>query len=188
MPKYGAVAAFLLLIIMVLSRVAMLKRRGLQAFVFAKTHRSDLILPPIVAFVVYHLFANTFDWPRVSSPMLVDVPWLGWIGLVSCVLGLCLFLWGLISFGVSFRVGIDQEHPGNLVTTGAFGFSRNPLYVAFAMELVGFFLIFPNVLFLLCIFGGCWLFRRQILREEEFLKVQYGKEFDEYCRKVRRYL
>lgn len=188
MPQYGSVAAFLLLILMVLCRAAMMKRQGIQALVFAKTHRSDLLLPPIVAFFAYHLFANAFGWPRVSGPYLVEWPWLGWVGLSCCVLGLGLFGWGLLSFGTSFRVGIDQEHPDGLVTTGAFGISRNPLYVAFAMELTGFFFIFPNVLFLVNLLGGFWLFRRQILREEEFLKTHYGESYEAYCQKVRRYL
>lgn len=188
MPKYGAVAAFMLLIAMVLSRVVMMKRRGLKAFVFAKTHRSDLLLPPIVAFFVYHLFANAFGLPKLSGLAFVDWQWLGWVGLIICILGLCLFLWGLISFGMSFRVGIDCENPGELITKGAFGFSRNPLYTAFAMELIGFFLIFPNWIFAVAMFGGFWLFNRQIRREEEFLNEHYGVEYEEYCRKVHRYL
>lgn len=74
------------------------------------------------------------------------------------------------------------------MTSGAFGISRNPLYVAFAMELTGFFLIVQNLMFLLALLGGFWLFRRQILREEEFLRSHYGEAFEAYCRKVRRYL
>lgn len=41
MPKYGAVAAFLLLVFMVLCRITMMKRHGLQAFVFAKTQYGE---------------------------------------------------------------------------------------------------------------------------------------------------
>lgn len=188
MPRYGAVVSFILLICMVLTRAAMLKRRGLQAFQFAKTHRSDWCLPPIVAFFIYHLFANAFDWPRLSGPPLITWPWLAWVGLVSCALAVGLFCWGLVSFGASFRVGIDPDSPGQLITTGAFGLTRNPLYVAFALELTGWCLIFPNGLFLAALCGGCWLFHRQILREEAFLRGCYGEEFEAYCRKVRRYV
>ena len=54
------------------------------------------------------------------------------------------FLWSLISFGQSFRVGIDPDHPDGLITDGVFAFSRTLIYVAFATILVGEFLIFSN--------------------------------------------
>jgi protein-S-isoprenylcysteine O-methyltransferase Ste14 len=36
--------------------------------------------------------------------------------------------------------------------------------------------------------GGIWLFHRQVLLEEEFLTRHYGKEYVDYCGRVRRYL
>jgi len=32
------------------------------------------------------------------------------------------------------------------------------------------------------------LFHRQVLREEGFMRQQYGQEYAEYCRRVRRYV
>jgi protein-S-isoprenylcysteine O-methyltransferase Ste14 len=69
-----------------------------------------------------------------------------------------------------------------------FAFSRNPIYVAFASILLGQFLIFPNWILLVYIGAATWLFHRQVLREEEFLKQHYGQEYAEYCQRVRRYL
>jgi protein-S-isoprenylcysteine O-methyltransferase Ste14 len=39
-----------------------------------------------------------------------------------------------MSFGTSFRVGIDVEHPDKLVTTGIFAVSRNPIYVGLPLS------------------------------------------------------
>jgi protein-S-isoprenylcysteine O-methyltransferase Ste14 len=97
-------------------------------------------------------------------------------------------LWSLISFGQSFRVGIDTEHPDKLITTGIFAVSRNPIYVAFAFILFSQFLIFPNWIVLVYLGAGMWLFNRQVLREEEYLKKHYGQEYSGYCSRVRRYL
>jgi protein-S-isoprenylcysteine O-methyltransferase Ste14 len=58
------------------------------------------------------------------------------------VLGLLLFVWSLVSFEQSFCVGIDADHPGSLIERGTFAFSRNPIYVALAIILIGEFLIF----------------------------------------------
>jgi len=49
-------------------------------------------------------------------------------------------------------------------------------------------LIFPNWILLLYIGAGVWLFHRQVLREEEYLKGAYGKEYEDYRNRVRRYL
>jgi protein-S-isoprenylcysteine O-methyltransferase Ste14 len=85
-------------------------------------------------------------------------------------------------------VGIDTDHPDKLITTGVFAFSRNPIYVAFALILLGQFLIFSNWILLVYLGAAIWLFHRQVLREEDFLKRHYGQEYLEYCNRVRRYV
>jgi protein-S-isoprenylcysteine O-methyltransferase Ste14 len=101
---------------------------------------------------------------------------------------LFLLLLSLVSFGKSFRVGIDRDHPDELVTTGIFGFSRNPIYVAFWIFLLGQFLVFPNWILLVYLIAVAWLFNRQVLREEEYMRNHYGQPYLDYCRRVRRYL
>ncbi len=85
-------------------------------------------------------------------------------------------------------MGIDVDHFDKLVTTGVFAFSRNPIYVAFGLVLLGQFLVFPNWILLVYLVAGIWLFHRQVLREEEFMGKHYGNEYVRYCKRVRRYL
>ena len=85
-------------------------------------------------------------------------------------------------------VGIDQDNPDRLITTGIFAFSRNPIYVAFACVLIGEFLVFPNWVTLIYVAAATALFHRQVLREEYYLKEHYGQEYASYCDRVRRYL
>jgi protein-S-isoprenylcysteine O-methyltransferase Ste14 len=66
--------------------------------------------------------------------------------------------------------------------------SRNPLYVAFLFVLAGQFLIVPAWFFAAYFCGAALLMHRQILREEDYLKKNYGEEYLKYCRRVRRYL
>jgi protein-S-isoprenylcysteine O-methyltransferase Ste14 len=93
-----------------------------------------------------------------------------------------------MSFGRSFRIGIDTDQPDTLITDGIFAFSRNPIYVAFAIILIGEFLIFPNWLTLIYLGAATWLFHRQVLREEDYLRGHYGAAYEDYCHRVRRYL
>ena len=155
---------------------------------FGNLDKKDFLLPPFVLFYFYLIFANTFDLPTVSRQEFFQSAILQWVGVFLCLAGLLLVLWSLVSFGRSFRVGIDTERPDKLVTSGAFAYSRNPIYVAFALVLLGQFLVFPNWLLLVYLFAGVWLFHRQVLREEEYLKQHYGREYLEYSNRVRRYL
>jgi protein-S-isoprenylcysteine O-methyltransferase Ste14 len=85
------------------------------------------------------------------------------VGLLFCLTGLLLLLWSVVSFGRSFRVGIDTDRPNRLITNGIFSFSRNPIYAAFAIILIGEFLILPNWITLIYIAAATWLFHRQVL-------------------------
>jgi len=74
------------------------------------------------------------------------------------------------------------------VTTGVFAITRNPIYVALLLILLGQFLIFPNPILLAYLLAAMWLIHRQVLREEAYLRNHYGQEYSEYCSRVRRYL
>jgi len=188
MPKYFAALTVLLMLGMVLTRVFMMKRIGVEAMNFGKIDKTDFLIPPFALFYFYLVLAHTFNFPTVSKAELFHSEIISWIGVFFCLAGLSLLSWSLISFGRSFRVGIDTEHPDKLITSGVFAFSRNPIYVAFTCILLGQFLIFSNWILLLYMGAGIWLFHRQVLREEEYLKKHYGKEYLEYCNRVRRYL
>lgn len=172
---------------MVIIRLVQLKKLGIKAFKFGEIDKKDYFIPPFVLVLFYLIFANALHLPRLGT-MLFKNNFISWLGVVLCLLGLVLFFYSLISFGRSFRVGIDEDKPGSLVTTGAFAISRNPIYTAFGMVLLGEFLIYPNWILLLYVIIGSWLFNRQITREEYSLAKIYGKEYEQYRKKVRRYL
>ncbi len=108
------------------------------------------------------------------------------VGLIS--LGLLLDLLALVNFGDSWRVGIDNEKAGALVTNGVFAFTRNPIYVAFDLIFVGVFLINGTWIFLLFALLAIFASHQQIMREERFLTQQYGPAYSVYCRRTPRYL
>ena len=173
---------------MVLTRALMMKRNGIDAMNFGKTDKTDFLIPPFALFYFYLVFAVSFGLPTVSRQEFFQSEVVSWIGVLFCLAGLVLLLMSLISFGKSFRVGIDTDHPDKLITTGIFAFSRNPIYVAFGSVLIGQFLIFPNWILLIYLAAAIWLFHRQILREEDYLKKHYGKQYTDYCNRVRRYI
>jgi protein-S-isoprenylcysteine O-methyltransferase Ste14 len=188
MTGYLAALAIVLLLGSVLTRVLLLRRAGTQAMHFGDLDKTDFLIPPVALFYFYTIFAAAFNWPLVSTQTFFCSNAIAWIGVGLCFIGLLVLLLSLVSFGRSFRVGIDVDQPDKLVTTGIFAVSRNPIYVGFALVLVGQFLVFPNWIPLVYLAAGVLLFHRQVLREEGFMRQHYGQEYAEYCRRVRRYL
>jgi protein-S-isoprenylcysteine O-methyltransferase Ste14 len=188
MPKFFVALTIVLLLAMVVTRVLLMKRQGIKAMHFGELDRKDFLIPPFALIYLYIVFAAAFGLPSVSNQQLFQSEMIAWAGAVLCLAGLLLMFSSLVSFGRSFRVGIDTEHSDKLVTTGVFAFSRNPIYVAFALILLGQFLVITNWILLVYLAAGVWLFRRQVLREEDYLKKRYGEEYAEYCRQVRRYV
>jgi protein-S-isoprenylcysteine O-methyltransferase Ste14 len=94
----------------------------------------------------------------------------------------------LISFGKSWRIGIDENNSNELVTTGMFKYSRNPIFLFMDLYFTGIMLIYPNIVFIIiavCTFIGIHL---QILREERFLLKKFGEKYSEYKKQTRRYI
>ncbi len=188
MQRYLAALTIVLLLGIVLTRVAMLRRQGVRAMNFGKQDKTDFLIPPFAFFYFYLVFADALGWPTVSRGTFFVSGAAAWLGVALCIAGLLFLSWSLVSFGRSFRVGIDDENPDKLVTSGVFAWSRNPIYVAFWLILLGELLVFPNWLLLIYLAAATWLFHRQVRREEVYLAQRYGAEFADYCRRVRRYL
>jgi protein-S-isoprenylcysteine O-methyltransferase Ste14 len=188
MQSYLAALTLILLIATVLVRSLMLNRQGIRAIHFGNLDRSDFLIPPFALLYLYLVCAHTLDWPSVSTQIFFQSNLIAWVGMGLCLVGLLLFFWSLVSFGRSFRVGIDTDHPDKLVTTGIFALSRNPIYVAIWIVLLGQFLVFPNWILLVYLGAATWLFHRQVLREEAYLKQSYGSEYTDYASRVRRYV
>jgi protein-S-isoprenylcysteine O-methyltransferase Ste14 len=188
MTGYLAALAIVLLLGSVLTRVLLLRRAGTQAMHFGGLDKSDFLIPPVALFYFYTIFAAAFRWPLISRQVFFRADVIAWVGVALCFTGVLVLIASLVSFGRSFRVGIDVDQPDKLITTGIFAISRNPIYVGFALVLVGEFLVFPNWVPLVYLVAGCALFHRQVLREESFMRQHYSEEYAEYCRRVRRYL
>jgi protein-S-isoprenylcysteine O-methyltransferase Ste14 len=106
------------------------------------------------------------------------------LGLLASAL-----IWTIIAQGHmknSWRIGIDTATKTELITTGLFKFSRNPIFFGMITSLVGLFLTTPNALTGLFLILGYVLIAIQIRLEEEFLIKEHGQAYISYRKKVRR--
>ena len=103
MTGYLAALTIVLLLGMVLTRVLLLRRGGIQAMHFGKIDKTDFLIPPVALFYFYTIFAAAFGWPLVSTQKFFQSEVVAWIGVGLCFSGLLVLLLSLVSFGTSFR-------------------------------------------------------------------------------------
>lgn len=126
-------------------------------------------------------------WPPFLDIVIVRSEGLHFVGAMLSVIGILIFLLALVSFKNSWRIGIDSGTREQLVTTGVFAYSRNPIFVFLDSYLVGAFLLNGTLIFLLTACVGILGIHFQILREEEFLRRHYGAAYRRYCSRTARY-
>jgi protein-S-isoprenylcysteine O-methyltransferase Ste14 len=118
----------------------------------------------------------------------VDVPlWMSWMGAVLLCIGTLVLLISFYDLGASLRYGLP-ENDTVLKTSGLYRISRNPLYLGVYLITISSIIFFPNFLNI-CI--GLYCIVNQylmILAEEKFLAIRFGKEWEDYKIKVRRFL
>jgi protein-S-isoprenylcysteine O-methyltransferase Ste14 len=188
--KYIPMLELPVLIVMVAFRALMLRKHGIKTIVFGETNKSDFIIIPVALFFFYGISSSVFDlpFPLVLKNYFFENDALNLCSVIFCTISLIWFFVTLRTFGMSFRVGIDENTNDTLITDGTFRISRNPIYLAFIAFFLGICMAYPNIITMVFLIMLITVIHRQILREENFLKRHYGKDYEEYCGKVRRYI
>jgi protein-S-isoprenylcysteine O-methyltransferase Ste14 len=180
-----------------IGRTILLYKKGVKVWVigtstkkFFETALEKILLPLVLAlsFVLIIITALPLQLPATISNYLIKITWIKYIGILLCYIGLIIFLAALISFGKAWRIGIDETSANELVTTGIFKYSRNPIFLFMDLYFIGVMLIYPTILFALlaiCTIIGIHL---QILREENFLLNKFGNKYIAYKKQTRRYI
>ncbi len=143
-----------------------------------------LDLPPIWLIVMMALayFGATMiaPWPNWPAP---------WIGGAVMAAGVALAGWAALSFRAAKTTIIPHQAPSALISTGAFAQSRNPIYLADALVLFGWGLIWGAALSIVLVFIFIWIINvRFILPEERRLAAAFGDAFQAYASTVRRWI
>lgn len=109
----------------------------------------------------------------------------GWTLMIVSLLFMCT---AQIQMKDSWRIGIDQNQKTVLRTKGIFGVTRNPIFAAVIVALLGHFLVYSSVLNLIIFIVGILLVTIQIRLEEEYLLKAHQQDYIDYKNKVKRRL
>jgi protein-S-isoprenylcysteine O-methyltransferase Ste14 len=139
-----------------------------------------------VVFCALSLERPPFAWP--CSVRLVDAMPAKLLGVTMIICAFVIFVLALSALGNSWRLGIDENHPGRLVTTGIYAYSRNPIYLFFDLYFLGTFLINGSPFFLVMTVLVALNLHYQILQEERFLVRAHGATYEAYRARTARYV
>ena len=144
------------------------------------------IYPPlmVLAGIITQLFIG---YIAPVQPILSET-W-QYIGIVLMVLGFSTILLAARSFRKHETTIIPDGQPSALMEGGLFAYSRNPIYVAMAVLLIGSGLAIGHIWALIVVPLFVLLVQQiWIVKEEENLETEFGQIYRNYKRRVRRWL
>lgn len=111
------------------------------------------------------------------------------MGIAPLLLGGAIFTWARAAFRRHRTTLMPWTPTSALVTDGPYGYSRNPVYLSFALMYLGLALAFDSAYVLILLVVVVALFDRfQIPREERYLRALFGVAYDSYSARVRRWI
>lgn len=152
-------------------------------------HRLELKVPPLVLFVACALLILALAARQVASSSAMSV-WLT-AGVLLIAAGVLVAVLGVVEFR---RAGttvnpMSPERASNVVTSGVYRWTRNPMYLGMASVLAGLTLAVGPTTGVLVTAGFCaYLSRFQIVPEERRLLEAFGEPYARYLREVRRWI
>jgi protein-S-isoprenylcysteine O-methyltransferase Ste14 len=134
------------------------------------------------------LVAEYFIHRSFSTPVVIPKPY-GYGGAVLFVVGIAMLLWVARRFRQAETTIRPFENSSELVTDGLFRFSRNPGYVGMVVSLAGAAVYFGSAFVWIPVLAVAVAVDIRFIRaEERMLRKTFGDPYDEYCRKVRRWV
>lgn len=185
---------FLLQVFLIRSYVQW-KRTGINPFVFGGSDSAldyvgfvykMMIVVTWGAIIVFSFFSDHYQYLLPFWYLEYDT-----LKITGTILAIVSFLWIIISqyhMSNSWRIGINYKEETNLITSGVFRYSRNPMFLGVLICYLGNFFIAPNALTLLVLSITYVVLQIQVRLEENYLSETHKDEYLKYKTKVRRWI
>ena len=150
-----------------------------------KKYLNTKIPPPIVTLLcigIIYLFESQIEY---SEPDLKVV------GIIFLILGLIIIFSAVLKF-IKTKTTVDPTRPhktSNLVINGIYKITRNPMYLGMLFLIMAYAIYNNNIIG--CIIIPIFIFyinKFQIEPEEIEMRKKFGESFENYCKKVNRWL
>ena len=144
------------------------------------------IPPPIIA--LFLVISNFFSSKRID---VIHLPNQTLFSIIILFIGIFILIIPVSKF-VKSKTTIDPikfKKVNNLVTSGIYKYSRNPMYLGLLMVIISTSIFFLTIISITTPFiFYFWINRFQIKREEIFLTKKFGQKYITYKSKTRKWI
>tara|TARA_B100001989_G_C24478929_1_gene433348 strand:- start:269 stop:712 length:444 start_codon:yes stop_codon:yes gene_type:complete len=144
----------------------------------------DTKIPPPIVTIITLTIIYLFDLKEYN--LNNDV-----INVVILFIGIIFILSAVIQF-VNRKTTVNPTNPyktTSLVITGVYKITRNPMYLGMLLIIISFAFYKASIISLILIpFFIFYINKFQIEPEEFEMRKKFGKEYEDYCKKVDRWI
>ncbi len=149
----------------------------------------NLKIPPVAQGIISLMLIWFLD--RQLPIFHINIAFKGAVSIAIIVMGSLVGVLAVAAF-IQMRTTVDPRYPekaSRLVVVGIYKYSRNPMYLAILLILVGISIHSGAISSLLVPFlFVAFINRFQIVPEEQMLEQKFGKEYLKYIKQVRRWV
>jgi protein-S-isoprenylcysteine O-methyltransferase Ste14 len=175
---YASLAVVVLLVSFLVFRVVV--RRDYQRKGQLTLFSTVMEYVAIVSWVGLSYINRPLDWPAVHVGPALEA-----LGSILFYGGLSLTVLSLVALGIRRSHGHEVTR---LKQSGFYRLSRNPQAVAFVVAIIGNLVLWPTWKNLVSLVLLAVLLHLMIRTEEEHLRRAFGEEYEQYCRRVPRFV
>jgi protein-S-isoprenylcysteine O-methyltransferase Ste14 len=152
------------------------------------TDTAQVIIRPPLGWGIAVIAGLALNWLLPLPFLPAGLP-VGWLGAMVFVLALALFAWAIATItGAGSNVPTNRPTT-NVVESGPYYFTRNPIYLGMFLGLIGLAIAFDNLWLLLMLAPFALVIRYGVVaREEDYLERKFGDVYRRYRSHVRRWL
>lgn len=167
---------------------AMVVVQGLWILVLATIFSYILFAPFVIFDISTQVLVDIFTFPVDIIPQPYNL-----VGLSLIPVGMFLVIWANFELLYIGKIGLrDREpmqKPSNLVLAGPYNFSRNPLYFGVLLMLLGLVIVWSSVVTAFLTILVYIIFRYMFIKKEELiLEEEFGDQYREFKKRVRRWV
>lgn len=152
------------------------------------TDRTGIVIPPPVLFAAPFLAAwligRRWPWPLFAERVVAVA-----LGAVFIAIGVGIAMAGIRQFRAARTTVLPFGGTSQMVTSGVYRWTRNPMYLGMALAYTGFSILANSGWCLLLLPVALALVRVLAIRpEERYLARKLGESYQQYRANVRRWL